>query len=131
MPAAIRQRLDHHRRHRNLALTSGGLRGADLAPQGRALVDRDHFALKIDIIPAKSADLRGAHAGEDRRNEQRTPPAIGLGQDYLNLFLRRDVAPDGELTLISLLHIYPDRLRCVLCYQAPALRLAKDALEAD
>ena len=68
--------------------------------------------------------------GEGRRNQQRTPPAIGLGQDCPNLFLRRDIAPNGELALISLLHIYPDRLRCVLCCQATALCLAKDALEA-
>ena len=39
------QRLDHHRRHRNLALTGGGFRRADLAPQARALADMDHETL--------------------------------------------------------------------------------------
>ena len=90
--------------------------------------------LEIDVGPAQSAQLRGAQAGKDRRQQEWPVAAIEGAQDRANLAGAWDVHANLERALvpaIAVLRPLAPRMDDVLRHEAALHGVAEDAAEID
>ncbi|MGB8619195.1 MAG: hypothetical protein WCD65_16965 [Pseudolabrys sp.] len=92
----------------------------------------DHASIKIDIGPAQSPYFAQAHSGEDRGDDERTPPGRGVVDQEIEFGHRREInaCPNGTTGSFPVVCLDANGPGNILGNQAAPLRERKHSFEA-